>query len=122
MLSGARDLFFSGNSPATFVAHTIDGTVEQFCIQLTSSTADGLHIHPGDLRQQRITAMADLFGLQGHEPAPLLFVQAAEKYIHLMMQLSVRIIRRLPAVATLAGMDLDWHSVDPYHAVLVQSL
>jgi hypothetical protein len=121
-LSGALDLFFSGNSPATFLAHTIDGTVEQFCIQLTPSTADGFHIHPGDLRQQCITAMADLFGLQGHEPATLLFVQAAEKYIHLMMQLSVRMVCRLQAVATLAGMGLEWHSVDPYHAILVQSL
>jgi hypothetical protein len=85
MLSGARGLFFSRNSPATFVAHTIDGAVDQFCIQLAPSTADGFHIHPGDLRQQGITAMADLFGLQGHEPPTLLFVQAVEQQIHLMM-------------------------------------
>jgi len=122
MLSGARDLFFCCNSPATFVAHTIDRAVAQFCIQLTPSTADGFHIHPGDLRQQRITTMADLLGLQGHKPATLLFVQATEKYIHLMMQLSVRMIRRLQAVATLAGMDGDWHSVHPSDEIIVQSL
>jgi len=122
MLSGGRDLFFSRRSPAPFVAHPIAGAVDQFGIQLAPSPADGFHIHPGDLRQQGITAMADLFGLQGHEPSTLLFVQAAEQHIHLMMQLSVRMIRRLQAVATLAGMGLEWHSVDPYHAILVQSL
>jgi hypothetical protein len=122
MLSGAWDLFFSRKSPAAFVAHTIDGAVNQFCIELTPSTADGFHIHPGDLRQQRITAMADLFGLQGHEPPTLLFVQAAEQQIHLMMELAVRMIGRLQAVATLAGMDLDWHQVHPSDEIVVQPL
>jgi hypothetical protein len=104
------------------VAHPLDGAVDQVGSPRAPSPADGFHIHRGDLRQQGITAMADLLGLQGHEPPPLRFVQAAEQYLHLLMQLSVRMIRRLPAVATLAGMDWDWHRVHPYDAILVLSL
>ena len=56
----------------------------------------------GDLREQPITAMTDLLGLQRHIPAPLLLVQAAEEQVHLSMQFLIRILARLTAIRTSA--------------------
>jgi hypothetical protein len=78
-------LFFDRKPPAPFLTNSFDRAVGQFFIQLASPAPNGFYIHSRDLCQQAIASASYLLGLQRYIPAPLLFVQAAKKYIHLVM-------------------------------------
>jgi hypothetical protein len=88
-------LFFNRKSPAPGLPNSIDWAADQFFIQFASPTPDGFHIHSGDERQEAIATVTRFLGLQRYVPAPLLFVQAAQKDIHLVMDLPFRMILRL---------------------------
>jgi hypothetical protein len=64
-----------------------------------------LDIHSSNLRQECITAMSDFFRFERHIPAPLLFVESAQKDIHLMMQLPFGSILIFTAVRALTFVD-----------------
>jgi len=61
--------------------------------------------------------MTNLFGLQNNVPAPLLFIQAAEKFVHLMVQVPLWLIFRLLAVWALAFVYLKVHWVYPLTSI-----
>jgi len=58
------------------------------------------------LGQQAISSVTHPLGLQGYVPAALLFIQAAQKQIHLLMQFLIRMIDLLSATGTLTDMYL----------------
>jgi hypothetical protein len=66
------------------------------------SAADGFNIHPRDLREQPVTTATLSLGFQRHISTTLLLIQTAQKDIHLMMKLPIRLIFGLQASLTLA--------------------
>jgi len=90
--------------------------VSQIVIQLSSSPADGFDIQAGDLRKEHIATVTHLFGLQGYVPTPLLFIQAAEKQVHLMMKLPIRMLLGLATLWALTLMHFYGHTL--YHLIL----
>jgi len=60
-----------------------------------------------DPGEEDIAAVPDLFRLEGREPAALLLVKAAAEKIHLVVDLSVGMIRARDTVGTLARMNHD---------------
>jgi hypothetical protein len=47
-------------------------------VEFLTAASDGIDVEAGNLGEQGVAAVADLLGLQGGQPAALLFVQAAE--------------------------------------------
>jgi hypothetical protein len=86
---------FQERSPAAGQTHVIGGPARQVQIQFLSAPADRLDVHPGDLRQQRVAAMADLHRFQRHVPSPLLLIQTTQQQVHLSMNRLVGMILRL---------------------------
>jgi hypothetical protein len=87
------------------LAHPIGGAVRQLGGQFLAAASDGLLVHPGDLGEETVAAMADAVRFQGDIPAALLFVEAREKQVHVVMSFPVRMRFRLTAMITLAAMD-----------------
>jgi hypothetical protein len=77
----------------------------QLAVELSSTPADGIHVHSRDLGQPDRTTMPQLLGFQGHVPSTLLLIQTAEQQVYLMMQFLVWMLVRLLAIRTLALMD-----------------
>jgi hypothetical protein len=61
----------------------------------------------GDEGEQGVAAVADLLGLQGGEPAPLLLIEAAHHEVHLVVQLPVAVLVAGLAVGALTRMNRD---------------
>lgn len=106
-------LFFNRRSPAPGLSNAFTGAVDELFIQFSSPTPDGFHIQAGNECQKTIATATHLLGLQRYVPAALLFIQAAQKDVHLVMDLPARMILRLQAIRTLAFVYLRVHSVHP---------
>jgi hypothetical protein len=94
--------FFDRMTPAARQTHTVHGPVSQGVVQFLSPTANGTNVHTCDLGHPRGTTTPQLLGFQGYIPTSLLFVQAAEEQIHLLMEFLVRMFFSLLAIWTLA--------------------
>jgi hypothetical protein len=88
-------LFFNRRPPTPSLPNAFGGAAGQLFIQFASPTPDGLRIQAGNECQEAIATVTHLLGLQGDVPAALLFVQAAQKDVHLMMDLPIWLILRL---------------------------
>ena len=58
----------------------------------------------GDACHGSVTAVTDFLGLDGGDPAALLFIETLEEEIHLFVESSLRVVRPLEVVGTLALM------------------
>jgi hypothetical protein len=66
-------------------------------VKLLAATADGIDVQAGDLGQQGVSAVAGLLELQGGQPAALLFIEAAQEEVDLVVVLAFRVL--LPTAA-----------------------
>jgi len=80
-------------------------TVGQPLRQFLLPALDGLLVQPRDLREQTKATMSQSVGFHRHIPTPLLFIQAAQQEIHLLMKSLVGMLTALLAVRALAGMN-----------------
>lgn len=106
-------LFFNRRPPASGLPNAFAGAAGELFIQFASPTPDGFYIQAGNECQEAIATVTHLLGLQCDVPAALLFVQAAQKDIHLVMDLPIRLILRLQTIWTLAFVYLSAHAVHP---------
>jgi hypothetical protein len=70
--------------------------------QLPASPPDGLDVQAGDLREEAITPVADLHGLEGDVPAALLLIEAAEQEVHPLVEESIGVVTVLKTRGALA--------------------
>jgi hypothetical protein len=75
----ATTVFFDRWPSATHTPDAIRWIVDQRGVQFFSPEPNGLLVHPGDLRQQTVTTVAQPLGLQSAKPAPLVLIQATEQ-------------------------------------------
>jgi hypothetical protein len=73
-------------------------------IEFLAATTNGIDVQSGDACDGRVAAVADLFGLNGRDPATLLFIEALEEQIHLLMQLLFGVIQVAQTKRALAQM------------------
>lgn len=99
-------IFFSmGGRPPPSRRTRSGGQIVQAILQFLSPAADRLQVHPGDLGQQRVSAMPHLHGFQRHIPTPLLLVQTAEQQIHPTMDQPLPMIAAFSAGEALTNMN-----------------
>jgi hypothetical protein len=60
-------------------------------------------MEPGNLRQQTVSAVADFHRLQGDQPAALLFVQAEQEHIDMVVIRSIGVVLVPSAAGTLTS-------------------
>jgi hypothetical protein len=83
-------------------------------VQFLATTPNRLDAQPADGCHKPIAAMSDLLGLQCHDPAALLLVQAAQQEIELMVQLPIRVILGLQTNGALALINILFrHGLPP---------
>jgi hypothetical protein len=70
----------------------------QVGVKFLAAAADGIDVQAGNEREERVTAVAGLLGLQGGEPAALLLVEAAEEEVDLVVEFAQGVILRTLAV------------------------
>jgi hypothetical protein len=70
----------------------------QVGVEFLATAADGIDMQAGNEREERITAVAGLLGLQGGEPAALLLVEAADEEVNLVVEFAIGVILRALAV------------------------
>jgi len=75
--------------------------------QFFTSTPDRLFVEASDLGKEEVTAMADAVGLKGDIPAALLFVQAAEQQIDLLMVCPFGVLASLATRRTLTQENIQ---------------
>jgi hypothetical protein len=73
--------------------------------EFSSPTLDRLGVQAGHVRDQLVTTMAQTVGLDRGIPPPLLFIQAGQQQVHLVVQGLIRMGSFLLAMRTLAPMD-----------------
>jgi hypothetical protein len=60
--------------------------------ELSAAAADGFHIQAGDPRQVAVSAVAQLERFEGHIPAAMILVQAAQQKVDQAMKFLDRMI------------------------------
>ena len=97
-----------GGGPARAgLADAAGGPVGEVGVEFLPAAADGIDVQADDEGNQGVAAVAELLGLQGGDPAPLLLVQAAEEQVHLAMQFPVGMVATGNAGRTLALVQRD---------------
>ena len=110
--------FFDARSTGTRQTDAAVGPVAQLLEQLTPAPADGVYVHSRDLREQCVAAMPMPHRLEGRVQTTLLFIEAAEKQVDMLVQLFDRQIAGAPARRTLTFVyscvmhSVQSHSVD----------
>jgi hypothetical protein len=80
MPSEALGLFFSAEATATRRA---DPFTRFRTLEFAATFGDGVYIQAGDRRQTAITTAPQFLRLQSHIESPLVFIESAQKEIHL---------------------------------------
>src|SRR5581483_9150615 len=97
--------FFERRSAGAGMADALGGPSTQVVVAFRAAAADGIDVQAGDAGEQRIAAVPDLLGLQGGEPASLLFIEAAQEQVHVPMEGVVGVLGIRSALGTLAGVN-----------------
>ena len=94
-MAGSTNAFNASTRSGSFFRHGVG-------IKFFAAAADRIGVEAGDLSEPRIAAVADLLGLQGSEPAALLFVEAAENEVRVAVEQAFGMIVIRDAGGTLA--------------------
>lgn len=88
------------------MADALRWAIGQGALQFPASASNGLDVHAGDQRQEPVAAVTDALGLQGHQPASLLFIEPAEQEVESEVELPIRVIPAPQAIRALALVDV----------------
>jgi hypothetical protein len=109
-VSNRGSFFFCPWAPGPRHAHPIGAALGERRGQFPSSALNGVWIQPGHVRDQLVTPVPEAVGLDGGIPSPLLFIQAGQQQVHLVVPHLIRMRGVLLAMRTLAPVDFDiWH-------------
>jgi len=96
-----------GGATTAGFADAVGGPVLEVGIEFFASASDGIGMHSRDLREQNVATMSDRLGFESSKPSSLLFVEATEKQVDVVMDMAFGMVLTSDAGHALALVNRD---------------